>query len=221
VSCQAAVDEFIKREVRLDVLVNNAAYELVGAHEELSMAELRDQVDVNFFGAVHMMKATTPFMLAQRTGSILNISSIGSDVGWAFNGAYSAGKFALRGYSEAIGRELLPFNIFVSLISPAGVTSGTTHLSVQRSGQTHPLFAAASKAVFDFSHSGGDIKMASSTEAAAKAVHKTITAHRSVFMYRVGFILKLMTTLKAILPQKMFEAFYMKAMKVPTAPPPN
>ena len=48
-SCQAAVDEVIKREGRLDVLVNNAAYELVGAHEELTMAELRDQVDVNFF----------------------------------------------------------------------------------------------------------------------------------------------------------------------------
>jgi NAD(P)-dependent dehydrogenase (short-subunit alcohol dehydrogenase family) len=221
VSCEVAVDEVIKREGRLDVLVNNAAYELVGAHEELSMAELRDQVDVNFFSAVHMMKATTPVMLAQRTGSILNISSIGSDVGWAFNWAYSAGKFALHGYSEAVRRELLPFNIFVPLISPAGVTSGTTHLSVQRSSQTHPLFAAASKAAFDFSHNGGDIKMASSTEALAKAVHKANTAHRPVFMYRVGFIPKLMTTLKAILPQKMFEAFYMKAMKVPTAPPPN
>jgi NAD(P)-dependent dehydrogenase (short-subunit alcohol dehydrogenase family) len=202
VSCQNAVDEVVKREGRLDVLINNAAYELVGAHEELTMAELRDQVDVNFFGAVHMMKAATPVLLKQRSGSILNISSIGSDVGWTFNAAYSAGKFALHGYSEAVRRELLPFNIFVSLVSPAGVTSGTTHLSVQRSAQRHPLFEQASKAAFEYSHSGGDLKMASTMEAVAQTVHKAIQAPRPVFMYRVGFIPRLMTTLKAILPQQ-------------------
>ena len=218
-SCQAAVDEVVKREGRLDVLINNAAYELVGAHEELTMTELRDQVDVNFFGAVHMMKAVTPVLLKQRSGSILNISSIGSDIGWTFNAAYSAGKFALHGYSEAVRRELLPFNIFVSLVSPTGVTSGTTHISVQRSGQTHPLFEHASKAAFEYSHSGGDLAMASTMESVAKTVHKAIQDPRPVFMYRVGFISRLMTTLKGILPQKAFEVFYMKAMKVPTSAP--
>jgi NAD(P)-dependent dehydrogenase (short-subunit alcohol dehydrogenase family) len=218
-SCQAAVDEVVQREGRLDVLINNAAYELVGAHEELTMAELRDQVDVNFFGAVHMMKAATPVLIKQRSGTILNISSIGSDIGWTFNAAYSAGKFALHGYSEAVRRELLPFNIFVSLVSPAGVTSGTTHLSVQRSGQTHPLFEQASKAAFEYSHSGGDLTMASTMESVAKTVHKAIQDQRPVFMYRVGFISRLMTTLKGILPQPAFEAFYMKAMKVPTNAP--
>lgn len=218
-SCQAAVDEVVKREGRLDVLINNAAYELVGAHEELTMTELRDQVDVNFFGAVHMMKAATPVLLKQRSGSILNISSIGSDIGWTFNAAYSAGKFALHGYSEAVRRELLPFNIFVSLVSPAGVTSGTTHLSVQRSAQTHPLFEQASKAAFEYSHSGGDLKMASSMEAVAQTVHKAIQDPRPVFMYRVGFIPRLMTTLKAILPQQLFEFFVIKAFNIPTTAP--
>jgi NAD(P)-dependent dehydrogenase (short-subunit alcohol dehydrogenase family) len=219
VSCQNAVDEVVKREGRLDVLINNAAYELVGAHEELTMAELRDQVDVNFFGAVHMMKAATPVLLKQRSGSILNISSIGSDVGWTFNAAYSAGKFALHGYSEAVRRELLPFNIFVSLVSPAGVTSGTTHLSVQRSAQRHPLFEQASKAAFEYSHSGGDLKMASTMEAVAQKVHKAIQAPRPVFMYRVGFIPRLMTTLKAILPQQLFEFFVIKVFNIPTRAP--
>jgi NAD(P)-dependent dehydrogenase (short-subunit alcohol dehydrogenase family) len=219
VSCQNAVDEVVKCEGRLDVLINNAAYELVGAHEELTMAELRDQVDVNFFGAVHMMKAATPVLLKQRSGSILNISSIGSDVGWTFNAAYSAGKFALHGYSEAVRRELLPFNIFVSLVSPAGVTSGTTHLSVQRSAQRHPLFEQASKAAFEYSHSGGDLKMASTMEAVAQKVHKAIQAPRPVFMYRVGFIPRLMTTLKAILPQQLFEFFVIKVFNIPTRAP--
>jgi len=218
-SCQTAVDEVVQREGRLDVLINNAAYELVGAHEELTMAELRDQIDVNFFGAVHMMKAATPVLIKQRSGTILNISSIGSDIGWTFNAAYSAGKFALHGYSEAVRRELLPFNIFVSLVSPAGVKSGTTHLSVQRSAQTHPLFEQASKAAFEYSHSGGDLTMASTMESVAKTVHKAIQDQRPVFMYRVGFISRLMTTLKGILPQPAFEAFYMKAMKVPTNAP--
>jgi NAD(P)-dependent dehydrogenase (short-subunit alcohol dehydrogenase family) len=218
-SCQRAVDEVVRREGRIDVLVNNAAYELVGAHEEFTVDELRDNVEVNFFGAVHMMKAITPVMLEQRSGSIINISSIGSDVGWAFNSAYSAGKFALHGYSEAVRRELLPFHVFVSIVSPAGVASGTTHLSVKRSASSHPLFERASAAAFEYSSQGGDLSMASSMESVATAVQKAIEARRPPFMYRVGFVPRLMMFMKTVLPQRAFESFYMSVMKVPRTAP--
>jgi NAD(P)-dependent dehydrogenase (short-subunit alcohol dehydrogenase family) len=75
-SCKNAVEEVVKKEGRLDVLINSAAYELVGAHEEYTVEEIRAQVEVNFFGALHMMKATTPQMLKQKSGNIINISSV-------------------------------------------------------------------------------------------------------------------------------------------------
>lgn len=220
-SCKKAVEEVVKHEGRLDVLVNNAAYELVGAHEELTVEEIRDQVEVNFFGALHMMKAVTPEMLKQKSGNIINITSVGSDVGWPFNSAYTAGKFAMHGYSEAIRRELLPFNVFVSMIYPAGVESGTTNISVKRSKNKHPLFEKASGAAFDFSHTGGDVKMASSMETVAKTIEKVIQTQKPKFMYHVGNIGKMMLTLKFLLPQRAFEKFHMKAMKVPTEAPNN
>jgi NAD(P)-dependent dehydrogenase (short-subunit alcohol dehydrogenase family) len=220
-SCKCAVEEVVKREGRLDVLINNAAYELVGAHEELTVKEIRNQVEVNFFGALHMMKATTTQMLKQKSGNIINISSIGSDFGWTFNGAYSAGKFALHGYSEAIRREFLPLGINISLISPAGVASGTTNVSVRHSKHRHPLFEKASNAAFEASHSGGDLKMASSMETVAQTIEKVIEAKHPKFIYRVGFVPRLMQFMNTILSQRAFEKFYMKALKAPTKAPSN
>jgi NAD(P)-dependent dehydrogenase (short-subunit alcohol dehydrogenase family) len=220
-SCKSAVGEVVKTEGRLDVLINNAAYELVGAHEEYTVEEIRDQVEVNFFGALHMMKAATTQMLKQKSGNIINISSIGSDFGWTFNGAYSAGKFAMHGYSEAIRRELLPLGINVSLISPAGVASGTTNISVQHSKHRHPLFEKASNAAFEASHSGGDLKMASSMETVAQTIEKVIEAKRPKFIYRIGFVPRLMQFMNTILSQRGFEKFYMKALKAPTKAPSN
>ena len=220
-SCKSAVEEIVKREGRLDVLINNAAYELVGAHEEYTVEEIRDQVEVNFFGALHMMKAATPQMLKQKSGNIINISSIGSDFGWTFNGAYSAGKFALHGYSEAIRREFLPLGINVSLISPAGVASRTTNVSVRHSKNRHPLFEKASIAAFEASHGGGDLKMASSMKTVAKTIEKVIESKHPKFIYRVGFITRLMQFMNTVLSQKGFEKFYMKALKVPTKAPSN
>jgi NAD(P)-dependent dehydrogenase (short-subunit alcohol dehydrogenase family) len=220
-SCKSAVEEVVKREGQLDVLINNAAYELVGAHEEMTVEEIRNQVEVNFFGALHMMKATTTQMLKQKSGNIINISSIGSDFGWTFNGAYSAGKFALHGYSEAIRREFLPLGINVSLISPAGVASGTTDISVQHSKHRHPLFEKASHAAFEASHSGGDLKMASSMETVAQTIEKVIESKHPKFIYRVGFVPRLMQFMNTILSQRSFEKFYMKVLKVPTKAPSN
>jgi NAD(P)-dependent dehydrogenase (short-subunit alcohol dehydrogenase family) len=220
-SCKSAVEEVVTREGRLDVLINNAAYELVGAHEEYTVEEIRDQIEVNFFGALRMMKAATPQMLKQKSGNIINISSIGSDFGWTFNGAYSAGKFAMHGYSEAIRREFLPLGINVSLISPAGVASGTTNVSVRHLKHRHPLFVKASNAAFETYHSGGKLKMASSMETVAQTIEKVIESKHPKFIYRVGFITKLMQFMNTILSQKGFEKFYMKVLKVPTKAPSN
>jgi NAD(P)-dependent dehydrogenase (short-subunit alcohol dehydrogenase family) len=115
---EAAVAAAVARFGRIDVLVNNAGYSLVGAVEETPAGELRALMETNFFGAAAMIRAALPVLRAQRTGAIVNISSMGGQMSFAGFGAYSASKFALEGLSEALAHEVAPFGIKVLIVEP-------------------------------------------------------------------------------------------------------
>ena len=104
---------------RLDVLVNNAGYFFEGPLEEVTLEQLKAQFETNFFGAVRMINAFLPTMRKQRSGHIINISSMSGLLAMPFEGAYSASKFALEGYSESLRQELKPIGIHVSIIEPS------------------------------------------------------------------------------------------------------
>jgi NAD(P)-dependent dehydrogenase (short-subunit alcohol dehydrogenase family) len=114
----AAVQAAITRFGRIDVLFNNAGYGIVGAVEETPEAELRAQMETNFFGAVSAIQAVLPAMRAQKSGAIVNISSLGGQMSFAGFGAYSASKFALEGLSEALAGEVASFGIKVMIVEP-------------------------------------------------------------------------------------------------------
>lgn len=113
-----AVTATIGRFGRVDVLVNNAGYGIVGAMEETPEDELRAQMETNFFGAMAITRAFLPVLREQRSGAIVNISSMGGQLSFAGYGAYSASKFALEGASEALAQELKPFGIQVLIVEP-------------------------------------------------------------------------------------------------------
>ena len=115
---EAAVDAAVARFGRLDILVNNAGYGVVGALEETPDAELRAIMDTNFFGALAVIRAALPVLRAQRSGAIVNISSVGGQLSFAGFSAYSASKFALEGASEALAQEVAPFGIKVLIVEP-------------------------------------------------------------------------------------------------------
>jgi NAD(P)-dependent dehydrogenase (short-subunit alcohol dehydrogenase family) len=114
-SVRACVEAVFNRGGHPDVLINNAAYELAGALEELSSEEARAQFETNFFGVVRMINAVLPFMRQRKRGHIINVSSLSGLSAIPFLGIYSASKFALEGYTEALRHEVKPFNIHVSL----------------------------------------------------------------------------------------------------------
>ena len=103
---------------KIDVIVNNAGYGLMGAVEELDASELEDVFKTNFFGAREVIRALLPTLRAQRAGWIVNISSVGGFTGTPGAGAYNASKFALEGLSEALAQELAPLGIRVLIVEP-------------------------------------------------------------------------------------------------------
>ncbi len=113
-----AVEAAKARFGRIDVLVNNAGYALAGAVEEITLDEFQKQYDTNVFGLWNVTKAALPTLRAQRSGHILNLSSIGGWVGMAGAGAYCSSKFAIEGLSEALQAELKPLGIHVTIVEP-------------------------------------------------------------------------------------------------------
>jgi NAD(P)-dependent dehydrogenase (short-subunit alcohol dehydrogenase family) len=121
---EQAVAAAIARFGRIDVLINNAGYGIIGAVEETPDAELRAQMETNFFGAIAVIRAALPQLRAQQRGAIVNISSMGGQMSFAGAGAYSASKFALEGISEALALELAPFGIKVLIVEPGAFRTG-------------------------------------------------------------------------------------------------
>jgi NAD(P)-dependent dehydrogenase (short-subunit alcohol dehydrogenase family) len=120
----AAVEEVTGRYGRLDVLVNSAGRALVGGVEETSDRELRDLMEVHFFGPAALTRVVLPHMRQQRSGAIVQISSMGGRMSFAGVGGYSATKFALEGLSEALAAEVAPFGIKVLIVEPGAFRTG-------------------------------------------------------------------------------------------------
>jgi short-subunit dehydrogenase len=109
----------IKREAnRIDVLINNAGYGLVGFFEDLTLDEIRNQFETNFFGVLNITKKIIPIMRLQKSGTIINVSSGAGQVGFPGISAYVSTKFAIEGFSESLMYELFPYGIKVVIIEP-------------------------------------------------------------------------------------------------------
>ncbi len=119
-ACFAAVRAAHDRFGRIDVVVNNAGYGQYGFVEELSEAEARTQMDTNFFGALWITQAALPYLRSQRSGRIIQVSSIGGVLAFPNLGIYHASKWALEGLSQSLAGEVEPFGVRVTLVEPGG-----------------------------------------------------------------------------------------------------
>jgi NAD(P)-dependent dehydrogenase (short-subunit alcohol dehydrogenase family) len=115
---KAAVEQAVQRFGRIDVLVNNAGFSLLGNFEELTIPAFEAQFATNFWGVVYVMRAILPVMRKQRSGHIINISSVAGVVGQKHCSAYGATKFAVEGLSLAVAQEVGQFGIKVTVVEP-------------------------------------------------------------------------------------------------------
>ena len=187
---------------RLDILVNNAGYEQAGALEELSLDEAKAQFETNFFGVVRMVKAVLPLMRRQMRGQIINVSSLSGLSPIPFMGMYSASKFALDGYTEALRLEVKPFNIRVSQIEPGFLR---TPMMNRRQTATNPIAEydpwrqRAYEAIRAYEEKGPG------PELVANAIGKIADSKRPRLRYVVGQQAVTITRLRRFLPEAAFE----------------
>ena len=117
-SIKSAINQIMSESKRIDVLVNNAGYGVFGCLEDLTVEELKAQFDTNFFSVVRLIQEVAPIMRKQKTGAIVNISSVAGKIGFPGSPAYISSKFALEGLSECLRYELSPFGVNTIIIEP-------------------------------------------------------------------------------------------------------
>ncbi len=122
-SVNDTIQKIINDDGRIDAVVNNAGYALVGAFEETAMRDGRAQLETNFFGTVRVIQAVLPIMRKQHSGTIVNVTSMGGRIAIPFDSFYHASKFAIEGLSESLSYEIEPFGVKVVLIEPGAVKS--------------------------------------------------------------------------------------------------
>lgn len=183
-SAKAAVAAAVSRFGRIDVVINNAGYGIVGAVEETPESELRAQMETNFFGAVNVIQAALPQLRGQQGGAIVNISSMGGIMSFAGFGAYSASKFAMEGLSEALAEEVRPFGIKVMIVEPGAFRTGFAGAALKHM----PIIDAYVPIVGgtrDFAHGMHDTQAGDPAKAAA-AIEKALAAEVTPLRLALG-----------------------------------
>lgn len=207
-SIDQAIRTLIEKEGRIDVLINNAGMGITGPVEETSTDEMRKVFDTNFFGAIEVMQGVLPFMRKQKSGLIINVTSIAGYMGLPFRGIYSATKGALELVTEAVSMETRTFNIKVTNIAPGdfatNIASGRYHSPVIKGSAYADIYQKNLDLMDAHVNSGKDpVEM-------AQQLYRIINDSSPKLHYKVGeFMQKLSIVLKRILPDRIYEKLIM------------
>jgi NAD(P)-dependent dehydrogenase (short-subunit alcohol dehydrogenase family) len=206
-SIVAAVETIRNRAGRLDVLVNNAGYGSYGALEDVPLAEARRQFEVNVFGLARLCQLILPMMRAQKSGKIVNVTSIGGKI-WEPHGAwYHATKFAVEGLSDSLRVEVAHFGVDVIIIEPGAIQTEWAGIAAEGLLQASASGAYAASAQRHARMLAGTTtsKLPSPPDVVAKTIVRAVQASRPRTRYATGGGAHLILFLKSILPDRMFD----------------
>lgn len=204
-SVRQGVEAVLAKTRRLDAVVNNAGFALMGAIEDTTIEEAKAQLETNFFGVLRVCRAVLPFLRKQGGGTIINISSLAGVQGLPLSGLYSASKFALEGMSESLRLETRPFGIRVVLVEPGDFR---TQISQRRktaaASETNDAYRAAFAKFMK--KQDQDEASAPTPEPVAHLVDRILNHPRPKLRYSVGMLgQRIVVPLKRYLPQRLYE----------------
>ncbi len=210
-SAQAAVEQVIGEQGRIDVLVNNAGYGELGPMETTTIEDARRQLDVNVLGVARMTRLVLPHMRRQHSGRIVNVASIAGHITFAFAGWYNASKYAVEALSDATRMEVRPHGIDVVIIEPGGVYSDWGVIAAERlrrasDGTAYDRDAGYTASVFEMMYGRNPHNLMTSATRAASHVCKAVTARHPKTRYAFGVGNATMRFLHTILPDRWFDA---------------
>lgn len=212
----SGVNQIMNDQGRIDVLVNNAGYGLYGAVEDISIEEAKRQFEVNIFGLARITKEVLPQMRERKSGTIINISSMGGKMYTPLGAWYHATKHALEGWSDCLRLELKSFNINVVLVEPGAIDTEFGEVMyepmLKRSGQGHyrdmaQRVARATKEMYE--KKGGS----SPTSVITNLISKAIRAKRPKTRYVGGKWAKPMMFVRKYFGDRIFDATLMSQFK--------
>lgn len=212
-SINQAVATVIDNEGRIDFLINNAGMGITGPIEETPTLEMRRVFETNFFGALEMIKSVLPHMRKQRSGLVINITSIAGYMGLPYRGIYSATKGALAITTEAYRMELKEFNVRMTTVAPGdfatNIAAGRYHTPVLENSPYKENYG--NTLVIMDEH----VDQGMNTQVMAKVVYKIMNTKKPKVHYRVGYFMqKTSILLKRILPDTWYEKLLLKHYKL-------
>ena len=207
------INEILENEKRIDILVNNAGYGSFGALEDVPISEAKYQFEVNIFGMARLTQLVLPVMRQQRSGKIINISSIGGKIGEPHGSWYHATKYAVEGLSDCLRMELKQFGIDVVIIEPGAIMTEWNSIARENllkvSGNTD-YKTLANKHVKMFAYAD---QRASQPIVVAKTIVKAALSNRRKTRYATGGGAKIILFMRSILSDRLFDKIMLSLMK--------
>ena len=185
-SVSNAIQTIISETGRIDVLVNNAGYGLIGAFEELSIDEIKNQYETNLFGLIRVTQAVLPIMRKQKSGTVVNVSSGAGLFGYPSGSAYVSTKFAIEGLSESISYELDQFGIHVVLIEPGFIKTNFVNAMTTAKKAQDPNSPYSQMMQSVQTNSSEMAKSGSSVDVVSKAILEAVTSKSPNLRYLAG-----------------------------------
>ena len=208
-SISTALARILEREGRIDVLVNNAGLGIAGPVEELSIDDVQRVLDTNVVGVLRVCQAVLPHMRRQGSGRIINISSIGSEIGLPYRGLYSASKAAVDRLTEALRTELAPYGVQACVLQPGGVRTDINKNRIRVELPADSPYRASFEHTYRLIDES--VEKGLPPEAFGRLVEELIRAPRLKRVYRLGKPLeKLSVLLKRLLPAQRFDKMIRK-----------
>ncbi len=206
-SMVAAVERIVRETGHLDVLVNNAGYGSYGAVEDVALVEGRRQFDVNLFGLARMTQLVLPGMRARRSGTIVNVSSIGGHIYGPFGAWYHATKFAVEGFSDALRLELAPFGVRVVIIEPGEIRTAWGGIAADSllAASGDGAYSAQARAVARVLDRSLGSATGTPPEVVAELIGRAVTARRPKPRYAVGRGARTTILARRLLPDRVFD----------------